>query len=61
MKPIAITVAELCALVRIGKTTAHKLINAQEVCSFKIGRKTLITMESVEILLERAISDRSSR
>jgi Helix-turn-helix domain len=42
---------EACAELSIGSTKLHELLNGQRLKSFKIGRKTLITGDSLRALV----------
>ena len=46
-----ITVADVCSATRLGKTKIYELINEGTLVSHKIGRRTLIAVESVERLI----------
>lgn len=48
-----ITVLALCAMLSIGQTMAWRLIRSGQVKSLRIGRRVLITIESVQDLIER--------
>lgn len=54
MKKMAIGVAAFCKRVGVGRTKAYQLIGAGELQAVKIGRRTLITVESIEALIERS-------
>ena len=54
MEPLAVTVPETERIMSTGRTKIYELIRANELCCLKIGRKTLITMESIKALLERS-------
>lgn len=43
-----ITIDELCELLMIGRTTAYKLLQSQELKAFKIGKVWKISKASVE-------------
>jgi hypothetical protein len=49
----AITVLALCAMLSIGQTTAWSLIRSHQVKSLRIGRRVLVTVDSVRDLIER--------
>jgi len=40
--PDVVTVKDLCAMLKIGKNTAYKIINGGDIQSVRIGRKFLI-------------------
>lgn len=52
---ILITVAQFCRCVGVGRTTAHPLIRDQEVATL-IGRRRLISVQSVETLTGQTFS-----
>jgi excisionase family DNA binding protein len=51
MTPIALTVADTVNLLGLGKTTVYRLIGEGRLAKVKVGRRTLILMESVNELL----------
>ncbi len=53
IRPMCLSVPEVCSALRIGKTTVYKLIRDGRLSSIKIGSSTRITSESVEALLPR--------
>jgi len=55
MQPLLISIPALCGAIGIGKTTCYKLINQNKIEALKIGRRTLITIKSVEALIEQSI------
>lgn len=50
-KPLAISIAHFCRLSSLGRTKAYQLINEGCLRTIKVGRRTLVDMESVEALL----------
>lgn len=54
MEKLALTVAEVCSAVGIGRTTVYKLVAQGDLEILKIGRRTLITMCSAKALIERS-------
>jgi hypothetical protein len=48
-----ITVLGLCEMLSIGQTMAWRLIRSGQVKSLRIGRRVLITIDSVQDLIER--------
>jgi excisionase family DNA binding protein len=48
------TVPEVQRILRCSKTTAYELMRSGELKRLKIGKKTLVPVESVEALLQRA-------
>lgn len=51
MKPLTIGIDEFCRLSGVGRSTAFKLIKLNLLTRVRIGRRTLLTMESVEALI----------
>lgn len=43
-----ITIDEMCELLMIGRTTAYKLLNSNEIKAFRIGKVWKISKASVE-------------
>lgn len=56
-KPLTLTVNSFCELTSLGRTTAYKMLNEGRLRSFSVGRRRLITMESVEAFLAQAVED----
>ena len=57
MDQVMLTVAQFCRSYGIGKTKCYELIENGELVKAKIGRRTLITVESAERLVRRSIGD----
>jgi phage antirepressor YoqD-like protein len=53
MKVITVSVADFCRMVGIGRSKAFELIREHQVVPVRIGRKTLVTVASIEHLIER--------
>lgn len=53
MENLAVTVREAREALSFGSTKLYELIRAGELSAFKIGRRTLITRESIVSLVER--------
>lgn len=51
MEKLALTIAEACSVVGIGRTTVYKLISQHELEALTIGRRRLVTTESVRALV----------
>ena len=43
-----ITIDEMCELLMIGRTTAYKMLNSNEIKAFRIGKVWKISKASVE-------------
>jgi excisionase family DNA binding protein len=54
-KLIALSIKQFGNLVGIKRTKCYELINAGRITKCKIGRRTLITMESVEAFLAASV------
>lgn len=48
MTPYTLTVAEACRRYGIGRTTIYSLVLKKHIIACKLGRRTLISAESVE-------------
>ena len=55
MEVINVSVAEFCTLVGVKKTLAHSLIRSGQGDVVKLGSRTLITVESINRLIERSV------
>lgn len=56
MNQMLATIPEVCTILSVGRSTIYKRINAGELQIAKIGTRTLITLESVRALADRAIA-----
>lgn len=54
MKPLALSISEFCSACSIGRTKVYALIRDGELRVAKVGRRTLILMESAEAFLSKA-------
>lgn len=52
MERLTLSVAQVCEALGIGRTTVYALISRQALATVKIGRRTLITVDSVKSLLD---------
>ena len=48
---LAFSRKEACETLSIGNTKLHELLNSHKLKAFKIGRKTLITGDSLRALI----------
>lgn len=51
MDTLTIGVKDACAALQIGRTTLYRLMSEGLIRKVKIGRKTLVTVESVRALV----------
>lgn len=51
--PLAYTVAEAAAVLRVGKVTIYRLLRESRLSRCKIGRRTVIPVKDVAALIER--------
>lgn len=54
MKPLSVTVDQCCDLIGIGKTTFYRIAGQKKLTLIKVGRRTLVTMDSIEALIRDA-------
>ena len=47
VEPVAVTIGEACAMLRLGETTVKQMINDERLVSFKVGRRRLILADSI--------------
>jgi excisionase family DNA binding protein len=52
MQPMALTIAEVCAASRIGRTRVYEAIRAGELLARKHGRRTLVLSDDLKRWLE---------
>ena len=57
MEPLAITIRSTREALSLGTTKIYELIAEGELTVLKVGRKTLVTTESVRRLVERASTE----
>lgn len=55
--PLTVTVNEASRLLGVGRTKVNELMRAGDLESFMIGRRRLITMESIRRLVARRLAD----
>jgi hypothetical protein len=61
MKQLTIGLKDTERAIGVKRTKLFQMINAGDLCAIKIGRRTLITVESIERLIERSIDARQAR
>ena len=54
MKQLLATIPEVCSILSVQRSTIYKHINLGHLRVAKIGRRTLITLESVQALVDEA-------
>jgi excisionase family DNA binding protein len=50
MEPIAISVADTIKALSLGRTKIYELINDGRLTTFKVGRRTLVKVDSIHAL-----------
>ena len=56
-KPLSVSIDDCCKIIGVRKTTLYKLAKEGKLHRIKVGRRSLITMESVEALITKAAND----
>jgi excisionase family DNA binding protein len=51
LRPIAATVRDTCELTGLGRTKVYELISQQKLKAVAVGRRRLVLVESIEVLL----------
>jgi len=49
-----VSINDTCRILAIGKTTTYKLINEGKLLTVKIGRRTLIVVDSIDNIMAEA-------
>jgi excisionase family DNA binding protein len=52
MERLAYSISDTAEALSIGRTTVYVLINTRRLEAFKLGRRTLVTAESIRRLVE---------
>jgi excisionase family DNA binding protein len=52
MQPLLLTIRGAAETLSIGKTSLYRLLGAQRLTAIKIGRRTLVTVASVQALID---------
>lgn len=50
MEPIAISIADTIKALSLGRTKIYELINDGRLSAFKVGRRTLVKVDSIHAL-----------
>jgi len=58
-KPLTVRIPEAARITGLGRTKLYELIASGDLAVIKIGRATLVTMASIEALLERCGQSRT--
>lgn len=53
MDPLLVSVQQAARMLGIGRTSIYQLINSGELQTMKLGRRRLITIESLRRVTER--------
>lgn len=54
MERLAVSVAEACEMIGIGRTKVYELIHEGRLKRVKVGRRTLLSVASIEALIANA-------
>lgn len=54
MERLAVSVTEACEMIGIGRTKIYELIRDGRLKSVKVGRRTLLSVASIEALIATA-------
>lgn len=52
MEPLLVSIAETAKALSLGRTSVYELINAGELETRKMGRRRLVTVESIKRLID---------
>lgn len=52
MEPVTVTVADACKAIGVGRTVLYELLSERKLDSITIGRRRLITTESIRRLVK---------
>jgi len=53
MEPLLVSIAETAKALSLGRTSIYELINAGELDTRKMGRRRLVTVESIKRLIDK--------
>ena len=57
MKPLTLTVNDTSVALGLGRTKIYQLLASRGLTGIKVGRRRLITVESIQNLVETAATD----
>lgn len=57
MKPLTLTVNDTSVALGLGRTKIYQLLASRALTGIKVGRRRLITVESIQNLVETAATD----
>jgi len=52
MEPIALSISDTAKTLSLGRTSVYELIKQQRLDTVKIGRRTLVKMDSIRRLID---------
>lgn len=52
-EPLLVSIADVCQILGLSRTTIDKLINESQLQRVKIGRRALITRESIDTYIDK--------
>lgn len=53
MKPLTVSISQTCQLTGLGRTSVYARLHEGELTASKIGRRTLVSIESIETMLKK--------
>ena len=53
MEPLLVSIAETAKALSLGRTSVYELINAGALDTRKMGRRRLVTVESIKRLIDK--------
>lgn len=56
MEPVTVTVADACKAIGVGRTVLYELLAQRRLDSVTIGRRRLITTESIRRLISDSVA-----
>ncbi|MFD8492269.1 helix-turn-helix domain-containing protein [Amycolatopsis sp. NPDC059657] len=51
VKPVLLTITEVCAMLRISRWSVYQLINSRRLASVQIGRRRLVELSAIRAML----------